>query len=248
MSDRPGRSAPGSTGMDDLKRTVRVLICDDQWIVCQGLEAILSAEPGIEVIGVVSDGAEALEAVARLRPDVVLMDLRMPEMNGIEATRLIRERFSETKVLVLTTYGSDEWLLSAIRSGASGYLLKGTPREALIDAVKGTAMGRTHVDPEIAGRLFEQVAQAEWSPHDVPADGATVDGSHPLDLLSERELDVLRLLARGLSNTDIAGRLYLSEGTVRNYVSSILSKLGVSDRTQAAVLALRYGLVKLSDL
>jgi DNA-binding NarL/FixJ family response regulator len=217
---------------------VRVLICDDQWIVCQGLEAILSAEPGIEVVGIASDGAEALQKVGQTHPDVVLMDLRMPGMNGIEATRLIRERHPEVKVLVLTTYGADKWLFDAVRSGASGYLLKGTPREALVEAVKGTAVGRTHVDPEVAGRLFEQVVQS-----DVPSDGTAILGS-----LSERELDVLRLVARGLSNADIAGRLYLSEGTVRNYVSAVLSKLEVSDRTQAALMALRYGLVKLSDL
>ena len=226
------KDAGGSQGV------VRVLICDDQWIVCQGLEAILSAEPWIKVVGTASDGAEAVEKAAQTHPDVVLMDLRMPGMNGIEATRLIRQRFSEIKVLVLTTYGTDEWLLQAIRSGASGYLLKGTPREALIEAVKGTALGRTHVDPEVAGKLFEQVAQSN-----VPAEDSMI-----LDSLSERELDVLRLLARGLSNTDIAGRLYLSEGTVRNYVSAILSKLEVADRTQAAVLALRYGLIKLGDL
>jgi DNA-binding NarL/FixJ family response regulator len=223
---------------------VRVLICDDQWIVCQGLEAILGAEPGIEVVGIATDGVEAIEKVAHVCPDVVLMDLRMPGMNGIEATRLIRKRYPDVKVLILTTYGTDEWLFEAVRSGASGYLLKGTPREALIAAVKGTAIGRTHVDPEIAGRLFEQVAQSDiGSLRDTPSEGATL-----LETLSERELDVLRLLARGLTNTDIAGRLYLSEGTVRNYVSAILSKLEVSDRTQAAVLALRYGLVKLSDL
>ncbi len=162
----------------------------------------------------------------------------MPGMNGIEATRLIRERHPGVKVLVLTTYASDEWLFEAVRSGAAGYLLKGTPREGLIEAVLGTAAGRTHVDPEVAGKLFEQVAQSDVAVKPAPI----------LDSLSARELDVLRLLARGLSNADIAGRLYLSEGTVRNYVSAILSKLEVSDRTQAAVLALRYGLVKLSDL
>lgn len=231
-------ASAGSKGTGSSKGAVRVLICDDQWIVCQGLEAILSAEPGIEIVGTASDGAEAVEKAAQLRPDVVLMDLRMPGMNGIEATHLIRQCCSEIKVLVLTTYGTDEWLLKAIRSGASGYLLKGTPREALVEAVKGTALGRTHVDPEVAGKLFEQAARS-----DAPSEGSTI-----LDSLSERELDVLRLLARGLSNTDIAGRLYLSEGTVRNYVSAILSKLEVADRTQAAVLALRYGLVKLGDL
>jgi DNA-binding NarL/FixJ family response regulator len=236
MSNAPSTSAGDSPA-------VHVLICDDQWIVSQGLEAILGAEPGIEVVGLAADGAEAMEKVAQVHPDVVLMDLRMPGMNGIEATRLIRERHPEVKVLILTTYGTDEWLFEAIRSGAAGYLLKGTPREALIEAVKGTAAGRTHVDPEVAGKLFEQVAQSEPS-----AGGRPTPMGSILDSLSARELDVLRLLARGLTNTDIAGRLYLSEGTVRNYVSAILSKLQVSDRTQAAVLALRYGLVKLSEL
>ena len=217
---------------------IRVLICDDQWIVGEGLEAILDADPEIQVVGVTYDGLEALEQVPLAKPDVVLMDLRMPGMNGIEATRRIRESSPDTKVLVLTTYGTDEWLFDAIRSGASGYLLKGTPREALIEAIKGTAAGRTHVDPDVAGKLFDQIAQSETQP------GATT----VLDALSARELDVLSLLARGFSNADIAGRLYLSVGTVRNYVSAILSKLDVDDRTQAAVLALRHGLVKLSEL
>jgi DNA-binding NarL/FixJ family response regulator len=236
MSTTPAMSAGD-------RSAVRVLICDDQWIVSQGLEAILGAEPGIEVVGLAADGAQAVEKVAQVHPDVVLMDLRMPGMNGLEATRLIRDRHPEVKVLVLTTYGTDEWLFEAVRSGAAGYLLKGTPREALIEAVKGTAAGRTHVDPEVAGKLFEQVAQSEPS-----VGGHTTPMGSILDSLSARELDVLRLLARGLTNTDIAGRLYLSEGTVRNYVSAILSKLQVSDRTQAAVLALRHGLVKLSEL
>jgi len=239
---RSGASNTPSLSAED-RSAVRVLICDDQWIVSQGLEAILGAEPGIEVVGLAADGAQAIEKVAQVHPDVVLMDLRMPGMNGIEATRLIRQRHPEVKVLVLTTFGSDEWLFEAIRSGAAGYLLKGTPREALIEAVKGTAAGRTHVDPEVAGKLFEQVAQSESSVGERPTAMGSV-----LDSLSARELDVLRLLARGLTNTDIAGRLYLSEGTVRNYVSAILSKLQVSDRTQAAVLALRHGLVKLNEL
>jgi DNA-binding NarL/FixJ family response regulator len=217
---------------------VRVLICDDQWIVCEGLEAILRSDPEIEVVAVAYDGVEALDRIAALRPDVVLMDLKMPGLDGLHATRLIGERFPEIKVLVLTTYGTDELVMEAIRSGAAGYLLKGTPREALIEAVKGTAAGRTHIDPSVAGKLFEHVLQSE-----MPAEASRI-----LDELSERELDVLRLLARGYSNPDIARQLYLSEGTVRNYVSAILTKLEVSDRTQAAVLALRYGVVRLSDL
>ncbi len=217
---------------------IRVLICDDQWIVCEGLEAILSDDPEIQVVGIAHDGAEALEQIAVARPDVVLMDLKMPGMNGIQATARIRDRYPQIKVLVLTTYGADEWVFDAIHSGASGYLLKGTPRALLLEAVKGTAAGQTYVDPAIAGRLFDQIAQ-----QNVPPSNQAI-----LDALSERELDVLRLLARGLSNTEIASRLYLSQGTVRNYVSSVLSKLQVADRTQAAVLALRYGLVDLSEL
>ena len=217
---------------------IRVLICDDQWIVCEGLEAIIESEPGLEVVGIAHDGAEALDRVAALKPDVVLMDLRMPGMNGIQATRAITEGHPGVRVLVLTTYGADEWVFDAIRSGADGYLLKGTPRNVLLDAIKGTAAGQTHVDPAIAGRLFEQVTQARPSPPETTV----------LDVLSNREQDVLRLLARGLGNPEIASRLSLSQGTVRNYVSAILAKLDVSDRTQAALLALRYGLVDMGEI
>ncbi len=217
---------------------IRVLICDDQWIVCEGLEAIIESDPDLEVVGIAHDGAEALDQVAALKPDVVLMDLRMPGMNGIQATRAITEAYPRVRVLVLTTYGADEWVFDAIRSGADGYLLKGTPRNVLLDAIKGTAAGQTHVDPAVAGRLFEQVTQAGRSPPETTV----------LQVLSNREQDVLRLLARGLSNAEIASRLSLSQGTVRNYVSAILAKLEVSDRTQAALLALRYGLVDLADI
>ena len=215
---------------------IRVLICDDQEVVREGLRAILSTAPGIEVVGQARDGAEALELVPQTRPDVVLMDLKMPGMNGVQATRAIRDRHPGARVLVLTTYDADEWVFDAIRSGAAGYLLKDTPRAGLIEAIEGTAAGKTHVDPAVAGKLFAQVAQVATPPRTSIADD-----------LSTREMDVLRLLARGLNNADIAQRLYLSEGTVRNYVSAILSKLDVSDRTQAAVLALRHGLVGVND-
>ena len=210
---------------------IRVLICDDQMVVRLGLRAILSTAPGIEVIGEASDGAEALAFVAETRPDVVLMDLKMPGMNGVQTTRALRERYPEVGILILTTYDADEWVFDAIRAGAAGYLLKDTPREGLVAAIEGTAAGETHVDPAVAGKLFRQVARS-------PAPTA-----QPLAAdLSPRELEVLRLLARGLNNADIARQLFLSEGTVRNYVSAILSKLDVSDRTQAAVLALRHGI------
>ena len=212
---------------------VRVLIVDDQAVVCEGLRAILSTVAGIEVVGVGNDGAQAVELVGQLHPDVVLMDLKMPVMNGVQATRQIRTNFPEVHVLVLTTYDFDEWVFDAIRSGAAGYLLKDTPRQALVDAIQGTAAGKNYIDPNVAGKLLDQVSR-----------GAAMPNPSLESLLSERELEVLRLLAQGLSNTEIAHRLYLSEGTVRNYVSAILTKLDVSDRTQAAVLALRSGLVE----
>jgi len=215
---------------------VRVLICDDQDVVCEGLRAILKTASGLQVVGVAHDGAEALELVPQVQPDVVLMDLKMPGMNGIQATRHIRNQYPQVRVLVLTTYDADEWVFDAIRSGAAGYLLKDTPRDQLVEAIKGTASGKTHVDPNVAGKLFAQVVQAP----------AAVD-TLVAEALSEREREVLGLLARGLSNADIAARLCLSEGTVRNYVSAIFSKLEVSDRTQAAVLAIRHGLVDWSE-
>ena len=210
---------------------IRVLICDDQEVVCEGLQAILQGAPGIEVAGIARDGTQAVDAVERLRPDVVLMDLKMPGMNGVEATRILRDRFAEVRVLVLTTYDSEEWVLEAIRAGARGYLLKDTPRADLLRAIEGTATGKSHVDPEVAGKILQQAARA---PAGEPSAVAAT--------LTERERAVLGLLAHGLSNAEIAGRLFLSEGTVRNYVSTLLSKLGVNDRTQAAVLALRHGL------
>lgn len=213
---------------------IRVLICDDQFVVCEGLRTILSDAPDIEVAGVATSGALALELIPRTKPDVVLMDLKMPGMNGIAATRAIRAQFPEVRVLALTTYDADEWVFDAIRAGAAGYLLKDVAREVLIEAIRGTAVGKTHVDPGVAGKLFEAAAR-----HNPPSDS--------LPPLSEREREVLRLLARGLSNADIAGQLHLTEGTVRNYVSAILAKLGVADRTQAAVLALQHGLADSDD-
>jgi DNA-binding NarL/FixJ family response regulator len=216
---------------------VRVLICDDQTVVCEGLEMILDADPEIEVVGLAYDGAEALELIPATQPDLVLMDLMMPVMNGIYATREINKRYPEIKVLVLTTFGEDEWVFDAVRSGADGYLLKGTPREKLVAAVKGTAAGEAYIDPEVGGKLLAQVAR------DISARDTTVASD-----LSERELEVLKLLAQGLTNAEIAERLYLTRGTVRNYVSAILAKLDVDDRTQAAILAVRHGLVEANDL
>ena len=215
---------------------VRVLICDDQAVVCEGLEMILDADPEIEVVGLAYDGAEALELIPSTQPDLVLMDLKMPVMNGIHATREIKKNTPEIKVLVLTTFGEDEWVFDAVRSGADGYLLKGTPREKLVAAIKGTVVGEAYIDPAVGGKLMAQVARNP-SPEDTTM---AVD-------LSDRELDVLKLLAQGLTNAEIAERLFLTRGTVRNYVSAILNKLDVEDRTQAAILAIRHGLVSAED-
>jgi DNA-binding NarL/FixJ family response regulator len=212
---------------------VKVLICDDQAVVCEGLRAILGTSPGIEVVGIANDGAQAVDLTGQFHPDVVLMDLKMPIMNGIQATRTIRTLHPEVRVLVLTTYDFDDWVFDAIHSGAAGYLLKDTPRDALISAIQGTASGKTYVDPGVAGKLFERISGGN-----VPAD------TELISRLSEREIAVLRLLAQGMSNTEISQQLFLSEGTVRNYVSAILTKLEVPDRTRAALIALHAGLAK----
>ena len=212
---------------------IRVLVCDDQAVVTDGLELILNADPEIQVVGIAHDGAEALLVIAQAKPDLVLMDLKMPGMNGIQATREISQKYPDLKVLVLTTFGDDEWVFDAIRSGAAGYLLKGTPRQELIKAVKGTVAGQTHVDPAVAGKLLSHIVQ-----------NPTRQETGVADELSERELEILQLLAQGLTNAEIADRLYLTRGTVRNYVSAILAKLGVEDRTQAALIAVKHGLVK----
>lgn len=211
---------------------IKILICDDQEIVCEGLQRILEAEPDFLVVGIVHDGQEALEAAEKLLPDLVLMDLKMPVMNGIQATRKLRERFPKIQILVLTTYADDEWLFDAIRSGAAGYLLKDRPRTELIVAIKGTIAGNSYIDPAVARKVLTNVAQSPLPP-----------SQPPKVALTAREAEILELLALGLSNTEIAQRLFLSEGTVRNYLSALFAKLGVSDRTQAVVAALRDGLV-----
>jgi len=210
---------------------IRILICDDQEVVREGLRTILDLVPEFDVVGVVGDGAEAVEAVQRSPVDLVLMDLHMPLMNGVQATRELQKSHPDVRVLVLTTYADETWVLDAIRAGASGYLLKDAPRARLVDAIRGTMDGKTHLDPSVAGGLLVRLAQQ-------PADGGTTMAAD----LTPRELDVLGLLGKGANNSEIAAQLYLSEGTVRNYVSAILAKLGVHDRTQAAVLAVRHGL------
>ena len=214
---------------------IRLLICDDQVFVCEGLRAILSTFPEIEVVGLACDGEEALRKVEALTPDIVLMDLKMPVMNGIQATRIIKQRYPEIRVLVLTTFDFDEWVFEAIRAGANGYLLKDTPREQLFAAIMGTVAGKGYIDPSVAPKLLDQLSGTQ------PA----ATNLELTRLLSERELEVLKLLAEGKTNSEIAAQLFLSEGTIKNYVSAVFTKIGVSDRTQATIFALRNGLAHL---
>ena len=211
---------------------IKVLIADDQEIVCEGLKRILETDPHIVVVGAANDGQQALDMIEEELPDLVLMDLQMPHMNGVQAIRRLKVSHPDLPVLVLTTYMDDKWLFDAIRSGASGYLMKDLPRQELIDAIHGTVAGDAYIDPSVAGKVLNTVAATPNKPE--------VEHSYNL---TDREQDILNLLAQGLSNADISHRLYLSEGTVRNYTSTLFAKLGVADRTQAVILALRQGLV-----
>ncbi len=209
----------------------KVIICDDQAIIRDGLEMLLKLERDIEVVGLAQDGAEVVELAAAHTPDLILMDLKMPGINGVEATRQIRAQHPDMKILVLTTYDDDVWVFDAIRAGASGYLLKDTPRKKVLEAIRGTVSGQAFVDPAVAGKLLQQTASQQVKP-----------ATQITDTLTGREEDVLRLMARGLSNAEIAAQLYLSEGTVRNHVSAVFAKLDVTDRTQAVIIAIRHGL------
>lgn len=215
---------------------MQILICDDQDIIVEGLRLILESQQDFEVT-TASDGSVAVERVTAAQPDIILMDLKMPIMNGIKATAAIKQRFPDVKVLILTTYGDDEWLFDAIRSGADGYLLKDIPHEELFKAIRSTVAGNTHIDPKVARRMFDQVTQRTPIPN-----------SELLSKLNDREIEILRLISRGYTNVQISETIHLSEGTVRNYISALFSKLDVSDRTQAALLGLRYGLADIGDL
>lgn len=212
-----------------------MLIVDDQAIVAEGLKVVLSASPNIEVIGIAEDGEQGVEQVGKLKPDLVLMDLKMPVLNGVGATRLIRQAHPDIPVLILTTYDDDAWVIDAIRAGASGYLLKDSGRDEIVAAIEGTIAGRTHIDPAVAAKLFTFLQYGAPPSRELT------------DLLTERERAILRLLASGMTNAAIADRLSLAEGTVRNHITAIFEKLNVTDRAQATALAWRYGLVAPDD-
>lgn len=205
----------------------RVLVVDDQRLIRDGIASLLGIQPGIEVVGTAADGEEAVEQALRLEPDVVLMDVRMPGVDGVEATAILRDRLPGAKVVMLTTFDDEEYVVQALRAGAGGYLLKDLPAADLAAAVRLAHAGVAQVDAAVAGRLADSLTRPR--PVGVP--------------LTDRETDVLRLLARGATNKEIATRLHVSEGTVKNHVSRILSRLGLRDRTRAAVYARDRGLI-----
>jgi DNA-binding NarL/FixJ family response regulator len=217
---------------------IRVLIADDQALVRGGFRMILEAQKDIEVVGEASDGREALARARELAPDVVLMDIRMPELDGLEATRQLVTRDGSTRVLMLTTFDLDEYVYEAMKAGASGFLLKDVRPEQLAEAVRVVAAGDSLLAPAITHRLI-----AEFVRRPPPGSGAPAE----LSELTDRELEVLKLIARGLSNGEIASALFLGEATVKTHVTHVLTKLKLRDRVQAVVLAYESGLVQPGD-
>jgi DNA-binding NarL/FixJ family response regulator len=229
--------------------TIRVVLADDQGLLRKGFRMILEAEDGMEIVGEAPDGADAVRLVELYRPDVVLMDVRMPVLDGIEATRAITASAAgdRTRVLILTTFDLDEYAFSALRAGASGFLLKDVPPAELVAAIRTVARGDAVVSPRITRRLLEEYAHTlpDLAAGAVGAGGGDVTEENPaLASLTEREREVLLAVADGLSNAEIAERLYVSEATVKSHVGRLLAKLGLRDRVQAVVFAFQSGLVR----
>jgi DNA-binding NarL/FixJ family response regulator len=212
---------------------IRILLVDDQRLMREGLRILLELEPDLKIVGEAGDGQAALQAYADLQPDVVLMDVRMPGMDGVEATWRLRERWPDAHVIILTTFDDDEYVFEGLRAGALGYLLKDVSGHNLAEAVRTVAAGGVLIEPSVARKVVAEFAR--MAPPARPKDASLAEP------LSEREREILQLLAQGLSNREIASRLSLAEGTVKNYVTAILQKLGSRDRTQAALRARELG-------
>lgn len=218
---------------------IRLLICEDQTLMRESLRTVLDLEPGLRVIGEAADGAASITQALQLRPDVILMDIKMPHLTGVEATAAITTRVPDTKIIILTTFDHDDYVFEALEAGAMGYLLKDVPATELIATIKRVYAGEKFIQPMMAARLLSAYGHRGRLAHDAPhackADEA--------EELSEREMDVLKLLARGASNREIADQLVLAEGTVKNHVSNILMKLHAANRTHAATLARERGII-----
>jgi DNA-binding NarL/FixJ family response regulator len=215
---------------------IRVLLCDDQALVRSGFRMILEAREDLEVVGEAEDGRQAIELSRQLDPDVILMDVRMPNVDGVEATRRLVEAGSSARILILTTFDLDEYVYEALRAGASGFLLKDVQPAQLVDAVRVVSAGEALLAPSVTRRLLDRFAET------LPGDEAKPPPA--LESLTDRELEVLKLLAGGLSNAELAEKLFLSETTVKTHISSVLRKLDLRDRVQAVVLAYQAGLVR----
>ncbi len=207
--------------------TIRVLLVDDQALFREALHILLSVQEGIEVVGEAGDGEEALRMIAHSEPDVVLMDLQMPVLDGVAATRRVLVEHPDVRVIVLTTFDDDEYVFEGLRAGAIGYLLKDAPAQKLVEAIQSAARGETFLQPSIAAKVVAEFNRQGRRPSPSPL----------VEPLTSREMDILRLLSEGLNNHEIADQLVITEGTVKNHVTNILGKLGVRDRTQAALRA-----------
>jgi DNA-binding NarL/FixJ family response regulator len=232
------------------KSAVRVLVVDDQQLMRDGIASLLSLQEGIEVIGTAANGQIAIEQALHLQPDVILMDVRMPLMDGVAATIQLRGQLPGTKIVMLTTFDDETYVLEALRAGASGYLLKDIPARDLAQAVHAVHRGIYQLDPAVAQRIVASLGTAPGSqpalPHQSPTPaGHVMDAGSPAKYgdMTEREIEVLRLISHGATNREIAETLVISEGTVKNHISSILSRLGLRDRTQAALYAREQGLL-----
>lgn len=220
--------------------TIRVLLVDDQPLFREGLSTLLDLQEEIEIVGEADNGREALDQVAALRPDVVLMDVRMPVLDGVAAARQIREESPQVRVLMLTTFDDDEYVFEGLRAGAVGYLLKDVSSQQLMEAIKTAVRGETFLQPSVAAKVVAEFNRL--SDHD-DAGSAAPDQSALVEPLTERELEILQVLATGASNREIAAQLHITEGTVKNHVTNILSKLNARDRTQAALKAKDLSLI-----
>lgn len=220
---------------------IRVIIVDDQLLMRDGLASLLNFQPGIEVVGTAGNGEEAIAVVTELRPDVVLMDVRMPGIDGIEATAEINRQFPDTKVLMLTTFDDEIYVTGALQAGSFGYILKNTPANDVAHAIEMAKRGIVQLAPSAAEKITSKNGTSRISAVDAGGDGI-IDGENRLNRLTDRELQVLRLVVRGANNREIADDLSITEGTVKSHISNILNRLEARDRTQAAVIAVKHGL------